>query len=148
VKDVFFDPANISVAALNKHCEGTLNTALGIVFTEIGDHWVTATMPVNEATIQPLGMLNGGASMALIETIGSAAANLAVDRKRFVCFGLDINGNHIRPALKGQTVTAKATPLHIGGTTQVWEVRITDEKERLVCVGRITMAVRPREAKA
>ena len=108
---------------------------------------MTATMPVDEATIQPLGMLNGGASMALIETIGSAAANLAVDRKRFVCFGLDINGNHIRPAMKGQTVTAKATPLHIGSTTQVWEVRITDEKDRLVCVGRITMAVRPREQK-
>jgi 1,4-dihydroxy-2-naphthoyl-CoA hydrolase len=143
LETLFFDRANISLDALNRRCEGTLNTALGIVFTEVGDDYVKAEMPVNEHTIQPLGMLNGGASMALIETLGSMAANLAVDRTRWVCFGLDINGNHIRPAFKGQKVTGIAKPLHIGSTTQVWEVRIEDEQQKLVCIGRITMAVRP-----
>jgi len=120
-----------------------MNTALGIVFTEVGPDFLKADMPVNENTIQPLGMLNGGASMALIEILGSMAANLAVDRSQWVCFGLDINGNHLRPALKGQTVTGIARPFHIGATTQVWEVRIEDDRQKLVCIGRITMAVRP-----
>ncbi len=142
---IFFEAANISPDALNERCANTMNTALGIRFTEVGNDYVKAVMPVAEASIQPLGMLNGGASMALVEIVGSMAANLAVDRSRFVCFGLDINGNHVRPAFKGQSVTATARPIHIGSTTHVWEVRVEDEKDRLLCIGRITMAVRPLE---
>jgi 1,4-dihydroxy-2-naphthoyl-CoA hydrolase len=145
VNSIFFDAANISPEALNARCAHTMNTALGIEFTEVGPDFLKATMPVSEASIQPLGMLNGGASMALVEIVGSMAANLAVDRNRFVCFGLDINGNHVRPAFKGQTVSAIARALHIGTTTHVWEVRVEDEAGKLLCIGRITMAVRQRE---
>ncbi|MBU6323973.1 MAG: hotdog fold thioesterase [Bacteroidetes bacterium] len=146
MNSIFIDAANISPEALNERCANTMNTALNIRFTELGADYLKATMPVAEASIQPLGMLNGGASMALVEIVGSMAANLVVDRSRFVCFGLDINGNHVRPAFKGQTVSATARPIHIGSTTHVWEVRVEDEQNRLLCIGRITMAVRPLEA--
>ncbi len=147
MNSIFFEAANITPEALNERCAHTMNTALGIQFTEVGNDYLKAVMPVSEASIQPLGMLNGGASMALVEIVGSMAANLVVDRSRFVCFGLDINGNHVRPAFKGQIVSATARALHLGSTTQVWEVRVEDERERLLCIGRITMAVRPLEAK-
>lgn len=147
MNSIFFEAANITPEALNERCARTMNTALGIQFTEVGNDYLKAVMPVSEASIQPLGMLNGGASMALVEIVGSMAANLVVDRSKFVCFGLDINGNHVRPAFKGQIVSATARALHLGNTTQVWEVRVEDERDRLLCIGRITMAVRLLEAK-
>ena len=143
MESIFFDYANITIQALNDRCQGTLNTALGIVFTEIGTNHLGATMPVDENTIQPIGMLNGGASLALIETLGSMAANLCLDRNRFVAFGQAVTCNHIKPAFKGDVVSAKAVPVHIGRTSQVWDVSIFQSAGKLVCKGSITMAVMP-----
>lgn len=147
VESIFFDFANISPEALNQRCEGTMNTALGIVYTRFGPDWLEATMPVNEHTIQPLGMLNGGASLGLIESLGSMAANLALDRSRFVAFGQAVTCNHLRPAFRGDTVTGRAHPIHIGRTSQVWEVTITNGEGKTVCRGVITMAVVAKEIK-
>ena len=133
--------SNIQVAELNAYCKGTLNTALGIEFTEITKAFIKATMPVDERTIQPMGMLNGGATMALVETVASAGANLYLDREVQVGFGLEINGNHCKPAFKGQVVTATASPLHIGKTTHVWQVHIHNEAGELVNTSRMTMAI-------
>ncbi len=96
-------------------------------------------MPVDARTHQPLGMLHGGASVVLAETLGSLAANMCVEENRY-CVGLDINANHIR-AMRSGSVTGKATPIHLGATTQVWQIEITDERGRLVCTSRLTMAV-------
>ncbi|MGB9429124.1 MAG: hotdog fold thioesterase [Gammaproteobacteria bacterium] len=130
----------ITVDDLNTYQQKTLVTHLGIRYTEIGEDYLKATMPVDERTKQPAGILHGGASVALAETLGSTGANLVVDRKQKLCVGLDINANHVRAMCAGQ-VTGTARPLHIGKTTQVWEIKITDDQDRLVCVSRITMAV-------
>lgn len=130
----------ISVDDLNRYQQQTLVTHLGIRYTEIGDDYIRGTMPVDAHTKQPAGILHGGASAALAETLGSTGANLVVDRKTTLCVGLELNCNHIR-AMREGLVTGTARPLHIGKTTQVWEIRITDEEDRLVCVSRITMAV-------
>ncbi len=133
---------NTSITALNEYCKGTMTEALGIVFIEISDAHIKATMPVDERTIQPMGILNGGASMALVESVASAGANLRLNRDKEVGFGLEINGNHCRPAKKGDIVTATATPLHIGKTTQIWQVLIHDSGKHLINVSRMTIAVR------
>jgi uncharacterized protein (TIGR00369 family) len=133
------------MAALNARCENTLNTALGIVFTEMGQDFLCAEMPVDERTIQPLGMLNGGASLSLIETLGSMAGNLCLDREKFVAFGQSVTCNHVKPAFIGETVTGKATPVHIGRTSQVWDVSIYNEKGGRICKGSITLAVVPKQ---
>ncbi len=128
------------VEAVNNFSRGTMLDHIGIEFTEIGDDYVKATMPVDRRTIQPMGLLHGGASVVLAETLGSYAATLCVDTSRFVCVGLEVNANHIRAARAG-LVTGTARPLHIGRRTQVWEIRIEDEAGRLTCVARLTMAV-------
>lgn len=137
-----FKTANITVEHLNERCKGTMAEYLDIEFIEIGENYVKATMPVNNKTIQPLGMLNGGASLALAENVGSMAANLTLNREKYVALGLDINGNHLKAVLKGETVTGIATPLHIGRSTQVWEIRIEKEDGTLACICRLTMAVK------
>jgi 1,4-dihydroxy-2-naphthoyl-CoA hydrolase len=109
-------------------------------FTEIGPDYLRATMPVDARTHQPTGVLHGGASVALAETVGSTAANLCVDRQQELCLGQEINANHLRPIATG-LVTATARPLHRGSRSQVWQIEIRDERERLVCVSRLTMAV-------
>jgi 1,4-dihydroxy-2-naphthoyl-CoA hydrolase len=122
---------------------GTKNTlieVLGIRFTEIGADYLRASMPVDARTHQPTGVLHGGASVALAETLGSTAANLCVDPQRELCLGQEINANHLRPVASG-LVTATARPLHRGSRSQVWQIEIRDERERLVCVSRLTMAV-------
>jgi 1,4-dihydroxy-2-naphthoyl-CoA hydrolase len=129
-----------SVEDLNAYQQQTLVSHLGIRYTEVGDDFLSATMPVDQRTKQPAGILHGGASVALAETLGSTGANLVVDRDRQLCVGLEINANHIRAMREGE-VRGTARPLHLGGTTQVWEIRISDEKDRLVCISRITMAV-------
>ncbi|HVC36874.1 MAG TPA: hotdog fold thioesterase [Gammaproteobacteria bacterium] len=134
-----------TVDDLNKYQEQTLVTHLGIRYTEVGDDYLKAVMPVDARTKQPAGILHGGASVALAETLGSTGANLVVDRKQKLCVGLDINANHVRAMRSGQ-VTGSARPLHIGGSTQVWEIRITNDEEKLVCVSRITMAVLDRSS--
>ena len=113
---------------------------LGILVTEVGPDYLRATMPVNSHTHQPMGILHGGASVALAETVGSLAANLCVDLEKHICVGQEINANHLRPATSG-FVTGTARPFHIGGRSQVWGIEIRDEQDKLVCVSRITMAV-------
>ena len=118
----------------------TLAEHLGIRVTEIGPDYLCATMPVNSHTHQPMGILHGGASVALAETVGSLAANLCVDVQKSTCVGQEINANHVRPVASG-LVTATARPFHIGARSQVWGIEIRDENDKLVCVSRITMAV-------
>ena len=118
----------------------SLSNHLGIVITEIGDDYVRATMPVDERTLQPHGRLHGGASVALAETVGSMAANYTLDPTEQIAVGLEINANHIRPVKDG-LVHATARPESMGRTTQVWSIRIVDDKQRLVCISRLTMAV-------
>jgi 1,4-dihydroxy-2-naphthoyl-CoA hydrolase len=129
-----------TIEELQDRARNTLIERLGIRFTEIGPDFVRAAMPVNSHTHQPMGVLHGGASVALAETVGSTAANLCVDPAREVCLGQEINANHLRPVHAGQ-VTATARPLHRGNRSHVWQIEIRDEHERLVCVSRLTMAV-------
>lgn len=118
----------------------TLQHHLGIKLTELAPGYLAGTMPVDDRTRQPMGILHGGASVVLAETLGSIAANLVVDPQLYVCVGLDINANHIRSVKEG-TVTGTAKPLHRGNSTQVWGIEIVDENSRLVCISRLTMAV-------
>lgn len=113
---------------------------IGIEFTEIGEDYVKATMPVDHRTVQPLRLLHGGASVVLAETLGSVAATMTVDPNEKYCVGLEINANHIK-SVKSGFVEGIAKPLHVGKKTQVWEIKITNEDQQLVCVSRITMAV-------
>lgn len=125
--------------ALNALSRGTAIEHVGIVFTKLGPDFLCGTMPVDERTRQPYGLLHGGASVVLAETLGSTAGNLCVpDGHR--CVGIEINANHLRAAREG-SVTGTARPLHVGARTQVWEIRIEDERARPVCVSRLTLAV-------
>ncbi len=129
-----------SVEQLQQLSRNTLVDTIGIRVTEIGPDFVCATMPVNPSTHQPTGVLHGGASVALAETVGSLAANMCVDSSRYVCLGQDINANHLRPVSSG-LVTATARPYHIGKRSHVWSIEIRDEQQKLVCISRLTMAV-------
>lgn len=132
---------DVDVAAMNARCVSTMVDHLGIVITEAGDDYVRGTMPVDERTIQPLGLLHGGATAALIETLGSVAGAWAVDEEHY-CVGVEINANHIRSARSG-TVTGTATAVNAGRRIQVWQVEVVDEAGRLVSTGRLTLAVLP-----
>ena len=114
----------------------------GIEMVDLNPERVVATMRVDERTRQPFGILHGGASVGLAETVASVAALLNIDREKFVAMGLEINANHVRAKSEG-VVTAIGTPLHRGRTTQLWEIRIQDEEERLICMSRCTIAVVP-----
>lgn len=138
---IWFHP-NLTPAKLARSEEQTLTSNLGIVITEIGKDYLCATMPVDARTVQVHGRLNGGASAALAETVGSIGANLTINPETHIAVGLEINANHIRPVKDG-FVTATARPEALGKTTQVWSIRITDPKDRLVCLSRLTMAVIP-----
>ncbi len=132
---------NITLEALNERGKNTLAEQIGIEFTAIGEDTLEARMPVDHRTKQPYGLLHGGASVALAETIGSVAAVCCIDTGKYYCVGLEINANHIRSAREGY-VKGVARPLHIGRSTQVWEIRITDEGDKLICISRITLAVK------
>jgi 1,4-dihydroxy-2-naphthoyl-CoA hydrolase len=136
---------NIDLPSLNGWSANTLMEAIGIQITAMGDDWLQGTMPVDRRTHQPYGLLHGGASVALAETLGSTAAMLTLDPSKERAVGLDINANHVRGVLSG-TVTGTARPLHLGRSTQVWEIRIEDESGKLVCISRLTMAVVPATA--
>lgn len=138
-----FEVANISIDELNKRCENTMSTSIGLKFTEITESVLKGEMWVNASNCQPLRMLNGGASMAIVEIMGSMAANLVIDRSQFVALGQSITGNHFRPVKEGEKVTAEATALHIGRKSQVWEVSIFQSQGKLVCKGTLNMAVVP-----
>jgi 1,4-dihydroxy-2-naphthoyl-CoA hydrolase len=129
-----------SVEQLQERSRNTLVDTIGIRVTEIGPDFVRATMPVNPRTHQPMGVLHGGASVALAETVGSLAATMCVDENLYVCLGQEINANHLRPVSSG-IVTATARPYHIGKRSHVWHIEIRDEQDKLVCVSRLTMAV-------
>ncbi len=130
----------LTLAELQERARNTLSEHIGIEFTERGADFLSATMPVNPHTHQPSQVLHGGASVALAETVGSVAANMCVDQATHMCMGQEINANHLRPVASG-LVTATARPYHIGGRSQVWHIEIRDERDRLVCVSRLTMAV-------
>lgn len=135
-------PDGATVELLNAYSAGTLMETLGIVFTELGDGFLRATMPVDARTHQPYGILHGGASVVLGETLGSSAGGLIAGRDAAVV-GLEINANHLR-AVRSGTVTGTTRPIHLGRSTQVWEYRIADADDRSVCIGRITLAVLPK----
>jgi 1,4-dihydroxy-2-naphthoyl-CoA hydrolase len=132
----------IDFARINGWSRGTMMETLDIRFTDAGDDWIRGTMPVDHRTQQPFGLLHGGASVVLAETLGSTAALLTLDVEKEVAVGLDINANHIRGPRSG-LVTGTAKAIHLGRTTQVWEIRIEDEAGKLVCLSRLTMAVIP-----
>jgi 1,4-dihydroxy-2-naphthoyl-CoA hydrolase len=124
---------------LAERSKDTLMAHLGIEYLEIGDDYIKARMPVDHRTKQTAGILHGGASAALAETLGSIAAGLCVDREKKRIVGLEINANHIRPVRNGY-VTGVTTPVHIGNTTQIWEIRIFNDEGKLTCISRLTVA--------
>jgi 1,4-dihydroxy-2-naphthoyl-CoA hydrolase len=123
--------------------KGTMSEFLGIEWTEIGDDFIKARMPVDHRTKQPYGLLHGGASAVLAETLGSVGSALVVDHTKFFCVGVEINANHVR-AVKEGYVTGHVTPLHLGRQIHVWEIKIYNEENKLTCVSRLTVAVQPR----
>jgi uncharacterized protein (TIGR00369 family) len=129
-----------TLEALNEWLRVNMVVHLGITFTEIGHDYLKATMPVDHRTRQPMGLLHGGASVVLAETLGSAGGTLCVDTETHYCVGIEINANHLRAVREGY-VTGTARPLHLGRTTQVWEIHIHDDGDRLVAVSRLTLAV-------
>ena len=135
---------DLQMEDLNALGVNTMGDMLGIEWTEIGDNFLKAKMPVDNRTRQPYGLLHGGASCTLAETIGSVASSMVVDHSRFACVGLEINANHVKSVREG-FVHGVAMPLHLGSNTHVWDVRIYDEAEKLICVSRLTVAVIPRK---
>ncbi|HHX8539215.1 TPA: hotdog fold thioesterase [Vibrio diabolicus] len=136
----------VSIEILNATSKNTLIEHLQIEYTDFTDDSLTATMPVCSFTHQPLGMLHGGASVVLAETLGSLAANFSVDEGSY-CVGLDINANHVR-AMRSGHVIGTVKPVHLGVSTQVWQIDITDERGRLVCTSRLTIAVKQHKTKS
>ncbi|MEM9858844.1 MAG: hotdog fold thioesterase [Bacteroidota bacterium] len=132
-------PSHITAADLNAMNKNTMMEHLGIEFTDIGDDFVEAKMPVDHRTHQPYGLLHGGASVVLAETLGSVAAHLSVPEGKLTV-GLEVNANHLK-SVKSGYVLGKAKPLHLGRSTHVWEISILDELQNKVCVSRITIAV-------
>ena len=131
---------NLNLDFLNELCKNTMTSHLGIVFIEIGEDFLIATMPVDQRTKQSYGMLHGGANVVLAETLGSVAANFTVDNNRHYCVGLEINANHLKSVKEG-IVKGIAKPVHLGKKTHVWEIKIYNELDQLSCISRITMAV-------
>jgi len=136
---IWFDKT-IALSALKDFGLDAMPGLLGMEWVEIGDDYLKLRMPVNERTTQAYGLLHGGASCALAETVGSISSALVIDLEKFACVGLEINANHIRSAISG-FVTALCKPLHLGKTTHVWDIKILDDLQRLVCVSRLTMAI-------
>ncbi len=131
---------DITPAHLNEQCKDTLVSNLGIEFLEIGPDFLSARMPVDQRTVQPARILHGGASLALAETLGSIASHLLVGDEGKICVGMEINANHIRP-VPGGWVTGTTRPLHIGKKSHIWEIKINNEENKLVCICRLTMAI-------
>src|SRR5882757_3467487 len=129
-----------SIEDLNSTRPGTMGEHLGIEFTEIGDDFIRGTMPVDGRTRQPYGLLHGGASVALAETLGSTGAVMCVDKAEFVCVGQEINANHVRSARRG-LVTGTARPVHLGGRSHVWAIEIVNDEQDLLCISRLTIAI-------
>ena len=135
---IWYRPFSLDEAALR--FDNTMAAYLGIKIVEIGDDYIKGTMAVSDKVRQPMGLVHGGANVALAETVGSIGANMVVDQSKFTCVGQEINANHLRPVREG-TVTAVAKPEYIGRSTQVWGIRLYDDRGKLTCVSRLTMAV-------
>ena len=140
---IWFQPFTLD--DIQQHSRGTINEQLDIRFTEIGPDYIRGTMPVDHRTVQPFGLLHGGASVVLAETLGSVAAQHCVDPSKYSCVGVEINANHVRSVRTGR-VTGTARPIHVGGRLQVWDIRIEDEQGRLNCISRLTVSVLERPA--
>ena len=136
---IWFDKS-ITKSTISSRASGTMAEYLDIKCTELGPDIIKMSMPVNEKTKQPYGLLHGGASCVLAETIGSVASAFVVDQQKYKCVGIEINANHIRGVKEG-LVTANCTPLHIGRSTHVWDIKIYDEQERMICISRLTVAI-------
>jgi len=132
--------SEIDLVIVTERAKNSMSEYLGIEFIDVGDDYLTARMPVDHRTKQPMGIMHGGASCVLAETVGSTAAQFCVDHSQFYCVGLDINTNHVR-AMRSGYVVGVAKPFHLGQTTQVWSIEIRNEEGRLVSVNRLTMAV-------
>ena len=136
---IWFDKT-ASLESLKAFGKGTMTEHLGVEWVELGKDFFKAKMPVDHRTIQPYGLLHGGASCVLAETIGSVASHLVIDPSAFYCVGIEINANHIRSAKEG-FVYGTCSSLHIGSSTHVWDIRITNEEEKLICISRLTVAI-------
>ncbi len=132
---------DINLEKLNQFSVNTMNELLGIRITELGENYIKAIMPVDKRTHQAYGILHGGASAALAETLGSIGSVIIVDPEKYICVGVEINANHIRSVRDG-FVTGTAVPLHIGASSHVWEIKIVDKNDKLVCVSRLTVFVK------
>jgi len=133
----------LSVENMSGFGTNNLGAWLGIEFVELGPDFLVARMPVDDRTRQPYGLLHGGASCVLAETLGSIGSSLVIDPERFICVGLEINANHIKSARDG-FVNGIAKPVHLGSSTHVWDIRITDVKAALICISRLTVAILPK----
>jgi 1,4-dihydroxy-2-naphthoyl-CoA hydrolase len=130
----------LSPGMLNEFARDTMNAYIGIKFIEVGENYLKATMPVDHRTKQAYGLLHGGASATLAETAGSVGAAMVIDPQQFICVGVEINANHLRSVREG-FVTATAIPLHIGASSHVWEIKIVDQQEKLICASRLTVYI-------
>jgi 1,4-dihydroxy-2-naphthoyl-CoA hydrolase len=135
---------DIDVEKLNQFSVNTMNEALGIKITEVGENFIRGTMPIDKRTHQAYGIMHGGASATLAETLGSIGSVMVVDPALYLCVGVEINANHIRSVREG-FVTGTAIPLHLGASSHVWEIRIIDKNEKLVCVSRLTVFVKAKK---
>lgn len=131
---------NIALDTLNQKLNINMTKQLGIEYTEVGEEYLCGKMPVDERTMQPFNMLHGGASVVLAETLGSVASNLIVDQETQYCVGLEVNANHVKSSTGGY-VYGKATAIHLGKRTHIWDIKITNDDDQLVCVSRLTVAV-------
>jgi 1,4-dihydroxy-2-naphthoyl-CoA hydrolase len=131
---------NITLDILNESSKNSMVEHLGIIYTDVGTESITAKMPVDYRTHQPMGLLHGGASVALAETLGSVAATFSVDHEKYACVGIEINANHVKSVTEGWVI-GTATPLHLGKSTQIWQITIYNESGELVCISRLTLAV-------
>ena len=134
--------ATPDIADMNRQMENTACSNLGIEITEVGDDWVKGTMPADQRTFQPVGLVHGGANVLFAETLGSMAANLVLDNSKEYAVGQEINANHLRGVRSGE-LTGVATIVHRGRTSQVWEIKIYNSENKLSCISRLTMAVIP-----
>jgi 1,4-dihydroxy-2-naphthoyl-CoA hydrolase len=140
MKKLWYADPNIN--ELNNRHKNHIGALLGIEFTEIGNDFIKATMPVDARTHQPFGILHGGASVVLAESVGSIASWLIVNPEKYLAVGLEVNANHLRPVKSG-LITAMCTPIHIGGKTHVWDIKMYDDRGKMNCVSRLTVAVVP-----
>ena len=143
VQPIWFNKS-LQVADIESFGYDNLGAHLGMEFSELGPDFLKARMPVDHRTRQPYGILHGGASVALAETLGSVASALVVDHTKFMCVGLEINANHLRSVKEG-FVTGTSTPIHIGRTTHVWDIKLHDDLGKLICISRLTVAIIKRE---